>query len=66
MVYRTNELWNVELHKEERNSLWHASRRGSSVDMYNSAAVSKNRFNSSIIIALVSDIDFFEMILVMY
>jgi len=32
MVCWTNELWNVELNKEERNSVWHVSRCGSSVE----------------------------------
>ena len=42
---RTYELWNVELKKEEKNSFSHVSRRGSSLEIYNSAAVSKKRCN---------------------
>ena len=45
MVCRTNEIYNVALNKGERNSLWHVSRRGSSVQIYNSAALSKQHFD---------------------
>ena len=31
LVSRTNEIWNVELNKEERNSFCHVPRRGSSL-----------------------------------
>ena len=41
---RTNELWNAESNKEERNFFRHVSRRDSSLEIYNSAAVSKKRF----------------------
>ena len=46
MVCRIIELWNVELNKEERKSLWRVSRCGSSLEIYNSAAISKKRVNN--------------------